>query len=146
MSLDCEFAQPDTRPVAKDMYRLEQEYCYCWMVEQVQNRIRIPAGYTYDGVSVPRIAWSLSGVTPDGLMRAAALVHDFIYAHEGRLPEGSHEFKRDDTTWTPVLGRWRRRDTDRLFARMMREAGVPRFRRRMAYRAVRLLGGFAWNN
>ncbi len=145
MPLDCEFEQPDVRPVAKDLYRVAREYCYCWMLGDVQNRIRIPAGYTHDGASVPRIAWTLSGVRPDGLIRAAALVHDYVYGFAGRLPVGDHEFKRDDGSWAPVQGRWRRRDTDRLFARMMREADVPRFQRRLAYRVVRLFGGFGWN-
>ena len=146
MPLDCKFAQPDSRPISMGLYRLEQDYCYCWMVEEIQNRIRIPQGYTYDAASVPRIVWTLSGVTPDGLIRAAALVHDFIYGYAGRLPEGSHEYKRDDSTWTPVLGRWRRREVDRLFARMMREAGVPRVRRRLAYGAARLFGAFSWDS
>ena len=145
MPLDCDFEQPDIRPVAQDRYRVAQEYCYCWMLREVQNRIRIPAGYTHDGASVPRIAWLLSGVRPDGLIRAAALVHDYVYGFAGRLPVGAHEFKRQDGSWAPVQGDWSRRDADRLFARMMREADVPRFQRRLAYGAVRLFGGFGWN-
>jgi hypothetical protein len=70
-------------------------------------------------------------------------VHDFIYAHTGLLPVGTHEFEAAGS-WKPVTGRWARSDADRLFARIMREAQVPKLRRRLAYLAVRAFGGGAW--
>jgi hypothetical protein len=145
MKLECEFVQPDVRPVTDQAYRLQTNYCYCWVKNGVQNRILVPPGFTYDGASVPRIAWTVSGILPDGLIRAAALVHDWIYGFAGRLPEGSHQYKTDDTEWSNVVGRWKRREADRLFGRMMREAEVPRSKRRLAYLAVRAFGWFAWN-
>ncbi len=144
--LDCEFRQPDVLPIAEDLYRLDEAYCYCWFVGDVQNRIHLPEGYTYDGASVPRLVWTLSGIRPDGLIRAAALVHDWIYGFAGRLPEGSHQYKSEEAGWSKVSGRWRRRESDRLFARMMREAGVSRPRRRLAYLATRVFGGPGWDS
>ena len=38
----------------------------------VRRRILIPKGFVYDGASVPRLVWTLSGILPDGLIRAAA--------------------------------------------------------------------------
>ncbi len=108
------------------------------------NRIAVPSGFTYDGASVPRIAWSITGIRPDGLLRAAAAVHDWIYQWKGQLPRGSHAFRIDEFPWQDAIGRWRRKDCDRLFGRMMREAGVPSVKRKMAYLAVRLLGGLSW--
>ncbi|MCB1137248.1 MAG: DUF1353 domain-containing protein [Leptospiraceae bacterium] len=108
------------------------------------NRISVPSGFTYDGASVPRIAWSLTGIRPDGLLRAAAAVHDWIYRWAGDLPEGSHEFRIDASEWQVAIGRWKRKDADRLFGRMMREAGVGAIKRKMAYVAVRLMGRLGW--
>ncbi len=108
------------------------------------NKICVPSGFTYDGASVPRLAWSLTGIRPDGLLRAAAAVHDWIYRWQGALPEGSHQFCLDDFAWQSAIGEWKRKDCDRLFGRMMREAGVSPMKRKMAYLAVRLLGGLSW--
>jgi len=109
------------------------------------NRIRIPAGFTYDGASVPRIAWSITGIRPDGLLRAAAAVHDWIYHWSGDLPAGSQTFCVDGMEWKNAIGTWKRKDCDRLFGRMLREAGVPSLKRKMAYIAVRLMGGLSWD-
>lgn len=140
----CPLEQPDLRPISQRHYRLYQDYEYCWYPGALRNRIRIRAGFTSDGASVPRIAWTLSGLTPDGLIRAAALVHDFLYVHTGRLPAGAHELEESPGSWRPVSGRWSRRDSDKLFARIMRETGVSRLQRRVAYLAVRAFGSGGW--
>ncbi len=136
-------------PVSEKMYMLAKQYVYQWEIEQeggkVQYKIVVPEGFMYDGASVPRIAWSLSGITPDGLMRAPALVHDWIYAHKGKLPDESYQFKIGKAKWKPVLAVWAREAADKLFARMMRESGVSKPKRRMVYRAVRWFGGFSWD-
>lgn len=142
--MTCQFTQPMIIPVAERTYRLEQEYQYCWLKDGINNRMLIPTGFTYDGASVPRFIWSLSGITPDGLIRAAALVHDWIYNHAGLLPPGFQQYLQEDQ-WLDVHGRWSRREADRMFSRIMRDAGVSRFRRRIAYLAVRLFGWFSWN-
>lgn len=83
--MTCEFTQPSNLPVADGTYRLLDTYHYCWDLNGQQSRITVPEGFTYDGASVPRLAWTLSGITPDGLIRAAALIHDWIYNHAGAL-------------------------------------------------------------
>lgn len=108
------------------------------------NRVLVPAGFTYDGASVPRLAWTITGIRPDGLLRAAAAVHDWFYRNRGNLPEGCHTFRINEMEWQSVIGRWNRKDCDRLFGRMMREAGVSPFKRKLAYLAVRALGGWSW--
>jgi hypothetical protein len=144
LAQDCPLEQPDLRPITERHYRLYQDYCYCWYTRELRNRIRIAAGFTSDGASVPRIAWTFAGLTPDGLIRAAALVHDFLYAYSGQLPPGAHQIEQQPSLWMPVTGRWSRRDADRLFASIMRESGVSRTRRRIAYLAVRAFGGSGW--
>ena len=142
MNGECTFKQPTNVRVTDKYFRLAEDYTYCWTAEGTQYRIVIPAGFTNDGASVPRFARMI--IRPEGHIRAAALVHDWIYQHKGVLPPGSHQYKHADGTWKNVYGKWRRRDADRLFARIMREAGVSRFKRRTAYRFVRLLGWIAW--
>jgi hypothetical protein len=146
MTDDWEFVQPDIVPVTDELYRLDEDYEYRWTKFDTIYRITIPAGFIYDGASVPRIVWTISGITPDGLIRAAALVHDWIYFHAGKLPNGSHQYLNTDAHWSDILGRWRREHADRIFARIMREANVPKSKRRMAYRAVWFFGWFRWKD
>ena len=137
-------------PIADRLYRLVETYVYEWEksvpgTELVHEyRITVPKGYVYDGASVPRIVWTVSGLTPDGLIRAAALVHDWIYDHKGHLPEGSQQYKDADGQWPTLHVTWNRKAADRIFGRIMREAEVSKLKRRAAYRAVRLFGWIGW--
>jgi hypothetical protein len=141
---DNRVKQPLIIPVSDKYYRLAEKYVYEWEINDCKNRIIIPSGFTYDGASVPRIAWTVSGLRPDGLIRASALVHDWIYRHKGKLPNGSQQYLDDIGIWQDVYGFWTRKDADRLFARIMREAGVYKCKRRMAYRSACMFGRFAW--
>jgi len=137
--------QPLNRPVGERVYELVADWRYEWRHGGIRRRITVPKGFVCDGASVPRLVWTLTGILPDGLIRAAALVHDWLYHHRGQLPEGLYqEFHR---------GRWRdvgceatRGEADRLFARIMREAGVSKVRRRLAYAAVRACGWWVWRS
>ncbi len=138
-----EFAQPLIVPIAEDLYRLVETYSYEWDNAGIRNRLTIPAGFEFDGASAPRIIWTLTGIIPDGLIRAAALVHDFIYRHGGRLPAGVHQVLVNGE-WVDARGRWTRGQADKMFARLMREAGYSKTRRRAAYLGVRLFGWASW--
>lgn len=120
--------QPDARPVAGGRYRLMHDYTY----RSHSWQITVPRGFEWDGASVPRFLWSLSGIRPDGLQRAAALVHDYLYRYSGSV-EGSY------TTFT-------RKGADVLFRDMIREAGGSWWMAWKAYRAVRLFGWMAWRS
>ena len=135
---------PLTIPVSDKYYRLVEDFTYTWEKNGNSYKITVPAGFIFDGASVPRIAWTISGIRPDGLIRAAALIHDWIYHYDGLLPEGSHQYLDEDNIWKNIYGRWKRKDADRIFARIMREAGMSKFKRRAAYLAVRMFGGFRW--
>lgn len=136
--------QPDILPISEDDYLLDEDYIYEWDIQGVPQRIIVPKGFIYDGASVPQIFWGL-GLRPDGLIRAAALVHDWIYNFDGDLPKGSYQYLQDNE-WKPVIGRWKREDADRLFGRMMKEAGLPGWKRWLAYRAVRWFGSTYWSD
>ena len=115
---------PDSRPISDKIYQLFNDYRYEWNLKVkdkqgiekiIKNRITIPAGFRYDGASVPRIFWTISGIRPDGLQRAAALVHDMIYMQKGDLPNGIQEQEVSPNKWGPVYGNWNRYYCDRLF-------------------------------
>lgn len=125
-------------------YLLTQQYRYTWQADNVRYRITIPSGFQLDGASVPRILWTVTGITPDGLHRPAALLHDFIYRHHGRIPTGSMH-RMEAGRWVVVeKPNWTRIQADQLFARILREVGVGKFRRRLMFIGVRLAGWASW--
>lgn len=147
--------QPNVVPITEKYYRLQEDYLYEWRITRTdkrtgdkidtRQRLIVPEGFVYDGASVPRWLWTVTGITPDGLIRAAALLHDFIYRYKGWLPKGSYQmFDENTQQWKDLSAPWPRKSADRLFARVMRESGVSAFRRRLAYRGVRLFGWFTW--
>ena len=139
--------QPLNRPVGERLYELAESWHYEWFAEDAREwrRISIPAGYRYDGASVPRKAWTLSGLTPDGLIRGAATIHDFIYDHRGDMPLGSCEWAAGDRWAVAPDVNFTRKEADKLFLQIMRESGVPERKCIMAYAAVRAFGWTFWN-
>jgi len=97
---------------------------------EMQGDITIPAGYRFDLASVPRWAWRL--VAPFELSLVAPLVHDVLYEQLGRADMDSD---------APALTR---KQVDQVFLHLMEREGIPAFRRRLAYRAVRMGGGMPW--
>lgn len=106
-------------------YQLARDYT----VTSNGHRITVPAGLITDGASIPWFAWSF-GFLPDGLHRAAALVHDWLYCHQGN-------------PWGIALNR---RECDAIFLDLMLRAGVSPPRARIMHTAVRLCGWLPWSN
>jgi hypothetical protein len=132
---------PRVEPLGGNRYRLVEPYVYEWSHQGARYRLTVPAGFQNDLASVPRVLWWYISPFDLGL---AAVPHDWIYFHAGRLPAGSFQ-RLEGNRWVDVHERWSRRDADRLFGRLMRDAHVDRTRRRRAYLAVRLLGWPAWS-
>lgn len=88
----------------------------------------LPAGFSFDGASVPWVA--RRSFPPDrGEHWAPAILHDYYYRHHRQAD-----------------GRFiSRADADRRFLAAMRLYGTPPWRARMMYRAVRIGGARAWN-
>lgn len=132
-------------------YRVEEDFECVWTHEHRKHWLLIPQGTISDGNSVPFFArflvpgdWTL-GVVP-------VIVHDFLYSRNGRLEPHEYAVEYQPGIWGDPLDRldgtrtvWTREEADRLFARLMREAGVPRWRRRAAYRGVRLAWWQEWS-
>jgi hypothetical protein len=141
--------QPHNIPVSEDEYELAHDYSYQWRHKGDSYRIFIAKGFRYDGASVPRIVWTLSGLTPDGLLRAASLVHDFIYIHKGRMPAGSWQkecFIDGRREWIDVGTVWKRAHADKIFGIILKESGVSAYRRTLALTAVKMFGGTYWRD
>lgn len=130
--------QPDLRPVSKRCYRLNSKYSV--RIQDVSNGrlyvVCVPAGFQSDGASVPRVVWTLVGLRPDGPIRAAALIHDYIYRSKGVVEVSS------------VVGAKTldisRKNADRIFLSLMRAAGMGG-RANIAYWAVRSAFWKSWH-
>ena len=85
--------------------------------------IFIPAGFVFDGASIPKLAWSIVGAA-DGRYFLAALIHDWLYTTKQLSKE----------------------QADDLFKRIMMHLGISWFKRVTMWRAVDWFGGSAWRS
>lgn len=143
--------QPNNRPISDDEYELVEDYEYHYSTHggSYFYKFIVPAGFVYDGASSPRSLWSLSGVRPDGLIRAPALVHDYLYEYRGKPPVGKWLYYNDNSgQWRPMApqAELSRKDVDKIFGRMMSEVGMPNRQIKLAYWAVRKFGQSYWDN
>ncbi|MDT8369018.1 MAG: DUF1353 domain-containing protein [Longimicrobiales bacterium] len=99
----------------------------------------VPEAFIHDFASVPRPLWWFISPFDLGL---ASIFHDWLYRNGGHVETRAR--RSSDGVWQSVTTPWTRRDADRLFARIMREQGVPKLRRRAAFQAVQWFGGKAW--
>lgn len=123
-------------PVNGHTYRLVGD----WLYEDDKYKIFVKDGYLYDCASVLQLTTSFSGIYPDGLIRAAATVHDPIYQNSGydtaTRPNDFYEIVyKDGRNWIS------NREADKLFYKIYRATGEDREKCIAAYLAVRA-GGF----
>lgn len=141
--------QPDIIPKKGGFYVLDEDYSYTFQRKDEVHTIIVRHGFKYDGASVPRWLWSITGILPDGIIRPAALIHDAVYHYKGRLPmvPGEHvqlmSF-RQIKAWSGEPPKFSRKEADKLFLDIMELAGVGKTKRTMAYLAVRLAGWTVW--
>lgn len=100
------------------LYKLTEPFAYRWRA----GVITIPKGFVTDFASIPRVARTL--ITGHDNTRKAAVIHDYLYQH----------------------GVGRRAQADLIFREAMQEAGVPRWKRQLAYLAVRIFAGHTWGD
>ena len=135
--------QPDIRPIGAGKYRLLVPWTVVLAVHGREVTLTIPEGYQNDGASVPRLAWTLSGLRPDGLLRAAALIHDWLCDHKGFIE--TFDYEEDDIGATDPLRvevikvHVNYKEAADVFYQLMRAAGM-RKRAWLAYKAVRWFG------
>jgi hypothetical protein len=100
----------------------------------------VRAGLVVDGCSYPRAVWSLLGVTPDGLNRAAGVIHDALYRSRGRSSE-------DIRIWTE-RGRFdthvSRKVADKIFLAELEKTHKYKWVDKLSYGVLRAFGGLHW--
>ena len=139
------FIQPNIEPISDRVYQVTSPWSITWITGDVVNRLNVPAGSRYDGASIPRWLWSITGIRPDGVHRAGTLVHDFIYYYEGVLPIGSMQYRYigdHESNFQNVTGKWSRRDADKIGYKLWKRAGQPKAK--LMYKIVRTFGYFLW--
>lgn len=148
------FQSAITQQVSRGQAKNVHDYPYLWRYRHDKSaifsdtyRITIPAGYIYNGASIPRFLWSIFGVSPFGAMDTPSLVHDYIYEHKGKVGAALEKYDVDLGRFVPANKRLTRRDADYIFLWVMQDSGFfKQWRIEAAYKAVALLGQTAWND
>jgi hypothetical protein len=120
-------------------FALLDDAVYAWCHLARSYCLVVPEGFHHDFASVPRLLWGLIAPIDLGM---ASIFHDWLYRNGGEVT--TLLWEGDPACWTPHSDRWTREQADRLFARIMREQGVAKWRRRCAYLAVRFWGRRFW--
>lgn len=120
--------QPDIRPIGRRKYVCMAPYGVTITDNNSVRWVTVPRGFELNGADVPRWTWSVSGLLPDGLIRAAACIHDYLYNKRGRV----HNLNLT------------RAECDLIFKELMIAAGMTRLRASVAHAAVRSFGGHWW--
>lgn len=137
------FEQPSLRMISSVLAETTEQWYVEWRRDGRLRKLWVPAGYVWDGASVPRFAWSIIGITPFGAGDATSLAHDALYrAMGGRKPEAWKGCTlTDDQGRTVTVSR---NEADRLMQAMFRQSGYNRVQSAMAYQAVNLFGRKHW--
>lgn len=102
--------------------------------------IQIPSGFKFDLSTIPRFLWSI--IAPFELSIIAPLVHDFIYVNKGKMTINENKMiTKSETDETFNLSRL---EADSIFLDHMKQEGIGKIKRWVAYFGVRLFGGFFW--
>jgi hypothetical protein len=103
----------------------------------------VPAGYVYDGGSIPRPIWSILGITPSGAGDAGFLAHDVPYrAKGGEKPEAYLGCTITNPYGQPVV--ISRSEADWVLGAGMRWGGIAKHRVAIAVPFVRIFGAYHW--
>ena len=106
------------------LVRLYESFSYTTLAGQKHVA---PAGFIFDGASIPRFFWRTIGPPLTGKHRYAAIIHD-ILCHQAR------QMAKAD----PTEGAERRAYADEIFREMLEVSGVGRTKCALMYRGVRI--------
>ena len=138
--------QPSIVPHGK-AFMLLADYIVLWRENDTLHKIIVPKGFCFE-ISVPRILWTIAGISigsPRGL--AAACPHDFGY-RKGR-PKYTLEYQNCYFTiikglWTQQKREFKRDFFDTLFALFLKYNGYSLFRVRIVYYILNQFGDSSW--
>jgi len=92
----------------------------------------IPAGFTFDGASIPKFFWTY--LSPTGVLLMPGLIHDWIYMHQS--------LNRADGLPSLTLSQ---KECDVMFCELAIAINGFNFINKAAYVALRAFGWMAWN-
>ena len=105
-----------------------------WHFEVNGQKHVIPAGFQFDGASVPKFLATF--LSPVGVLLMGGLVHDYIYKYATLLK---------DTKKRPNCGVMTQKEADILFRDICIEVNGFKVLNYLAYWSLRLAGFVAWN-
>lgn len=135
-------SRPDIGDLVKETL---EDVIYTWIDKHGFWEIRINSGLIHDGGSVPRIAWTISGLTPHGQGAVGYLVHDVLYRTlGGRVVDPEINPMRIRLNAQDIHVSRRCADDIMLAGMIWAFSKKDRWRARMAYNTVRLFGKRHW--
>jgi len=104
----------------------------CWEYELLDDvkleygseTIVVPRYFSYDGATIPSLAWNAMYTPFDPIVMTPALIHDWLYAN--------HQLEKFDA--------------DCVFRNLLRDNGVPQSKAELMFRGVGFFGEAAWEN
>ena len=101
-----------------------------WHIDRVEDfAFVVPKGARTDGASIPRFLWRVCGHPLQAPRVYAAMLHDWLYTGEESSLDGAQP---SDVT---------RKDADECYYAILRHFGVPAWRAKVEYWALRMFGG-----
>ena len=104
-----------------------------WAYEIDGEHYVIPAGFQFDGASIPKFLHTW--LSPTGVLLMGGLVHDYAYKYETLLRAGKNE----------TMGVIDQKKADEIFRDINIEQNGFHFLNNLAYWALRIGGFMAWN-
>lgn len=114
-----------------------------WMYKGRYRALHVPTDYKWDGASIPRFAWSLTGLTPFGIMDTPSLPHDVFYRSKGGVDiEKLAGCTLVNVGKIPCIVD--RAEADWVLAEAMRMCRINAVRRSIVHGSVRAFGFRYW--
>jgi hypothetical protein len=147
---DCQFQQPETRKIGPKLWQLTQPSLYSWTWDRGRCGIMHPAGYRWDGASVPREARS---IVDSEIAFEGSLLHDVLYETQGGLRpyriwgiDGSYREAVITDWYTGAPLSISRARADALLFAFWLASGMGVGMAEQGYLAVHLFGQADWND
>jgi hypothetical protein len=115
--------KPDLEALTDKEYVLLNEFEF----ENFGIKVKIPAGFVFDGASIPRLLWVTAGSPYQPQYIGPALIHDYIYTYHNTLKS-----------------KITRAQADSVFKQCLLLNKVHPFQANRMYAAVRTFGYFHW--
>jgi len=130
---------PITKRGERRRWLLKEEWSF-GLILRAQDYI-IPAGFIFDGASIPRIFWNI--LSPTGYLFLAGLIHDFIYKYSFLYTRNVYP---DGDIGRIYKERYNQKGADYIFEDLANKISMDsKIFTRASLLALRGFGSFTWN-